>query len=708
MVSDALIEASSEVRQSGQMSTVVIDGVDLRVIPIIALSARVESVFIGQLPVEDIPAVLSQISSEFSRWFEIIHALPDIVLTARPDGRVDFWNDRWKEYTHDRGFPSLSAMLEAVDDADQVAFFGEWRRGIEGGRGFATRLRLKRHDGESRWHRMHAEPIVRRAKSIIKWLITFSDMHDEAEARELAEASERRFRFLSEASRILLGSLNLRQIARRACRHASASIANEAAILLCDFNGACVVAHPKDSILTSVLEDLLRDSASVEGESCERVVDRVGDFEGFVSIRLRARERTMGRLLLRLKRSDPLGAEDAHVLEEFGRLIASALDNARMYANERRIASALQSNLLPASLHQPYGMKIDSAYFPADDELRVGGDWYDAFELRNGYLAVSIGDIAGHGVNAAAVMGAVRQSIRTALLDGASAGRALALANDVVYGGEPGLATAFVGVLDPVEMSLQCASAGHPGPLLVQASGTVEMLEVNGTALGVLEQLDVEDFRVELPHACGLVLYTDGMIEYSRDVNVGLERLHEVCVQWSLEGMQTGADVMAEEILGGQQRADDAALLLLRIVPVHDIDVTFAALPSQSAIVRRMLARFAREWMHDQPRANDVVLAACEAVNNAIEHAYDGENGAVRLRARRSDGKIVVSVDDSGKWNQTPPDEDRGRGLSIMRALANDLDIRRRDDGTSVSVVFDLEPDISTAPVLAYGAPVLG
>lgn len=662
--------------------------VSLLVLPIPSLEGPSDAVIAGAFSVADIPRLYADLAGERTPWSDILSVLPGIVLTARPDGRIDYYNKQWKQYTGDKRFPSLASITAALDVVDSAAFLEEWRRGIAERSAFALHARLWRHSDGYRWQRFSAEPLLR-DHVVIKWIILVTDVHDEIAARNAAESATQRLRFLSDAGRALYRSFDPKEVALIACQLATAQFGDAAALQFRHLDDTIVTREPADAATDEELERLLGDNAAlgedtaVEGGPAFATIDD----RQYAAVELRARSGTLGRLVIALR--EHLERRDRDLIEDFGERVSVALDNACLYTNERRIATTLQSQLLPHALPQRCGLHIDAAYFPCQDEMRVGGDWYDAFELYDGRLAIAIGDVAGHGIMAAAMMGRLRHTVRAALFDGATPAKALALANDVVYGGEPELATAFVGVIDTVAMTLEWATAGHPPPFLVRGGEPV-MIEGVGIALGVFEHSAFANERMQLPERGVLVLYTDGIVEYARDVIAGTNLLREELQKIGSDCAALDARKLARDVAGGSPHIDDAALLALCFEPVREIDMTLPALASRSEIGRRALLRFARAWNLSEERTADLVLASCEALNNAIEHAYGGRNGTVRIRAHNADGRLVVSIADLGRWSDRTPREDRGRGLRIIESLADDVEIKRENEGTSVFVTFGI------------------
>lgn len=679
----AIRQAAAVARESGTLGSLDVAGVHLRVLPIPAIAGELDCVLVGAFTLADIPKVYVELAGDTSPWCDLVALLPGIVLTARPDGRVDYYNRHWKAYTGDTHFPSTTSIVACVASDDVAAFLRDWRHGIAQGLPFQLLARLKRAGGDFRWHRFSAQPLERRG-AIVKWVVVAAEVHDEIEARNTAQRATQRLRFLAEAGRALHKSFEPSEVAKTACELAVPRIAAAAALRFEYFGGTATVVEPGGRGEGQDLEALL------DAPHQDLVLQTAGKaWAASAVVPLRARGTPIGCLAFAFDAVP--SSEDLQLVEEFGERVSLALHNACMYSNERRIALTLQAQLLPADLPQPCGVRIDAAYFPCEDEARVGGDWYDAFELHDGRLAITIGDVAGHGISAAAMMGRLRHTIRAALMDGASPAKSLGLANEVAFGGGPELATAFVGIADLLSMELDWAVAGHPPAALVADEG-VEFLDGQGIALGILQDLDVRDHRYRLPPRGAIALYTDGVVEYSRNVIEGTERLRERLSEVR-DCMSLEAGAIARAVMGQNPHIDDAAVLVLCFEPVRELDMVIPAKASASEKGRRALLRFARGWSLDASRTGDVVLACSEALNNAIEHAYRGRSGMIHLRARGDEKRLLVTVSDNGNWSDRPPHEDRGRGIHIMEALANRVEIERSPAGTSVRVAFEVTPE---------------
>jgi serine phosphatase RsbU (regulator of sigma subunit)/anti-sigma regulatory factor (Ser/Thr protein kinase) len=386
---------------------------------------------------------------------------------------------------------------------------------------------------------------------------------------------------------------------------------------------------------------------------------------------------------------------DLAVSEDVAARMAIALWTADVFAREHRLANALQRALLPELLPQTDRFRHSAAYLPATDEAIVGGDWYDVFDLPDGRIAFSIGDVAGHGLRAAIVMGEVRQAFRAAAASPETPSLVLERANRVVNLRPDGLmVTALFGVLDRRSGNLTYAVAGHPAPVLAAQSGAVVSLPSGGLPLGVADSVQTRDWTFTLAPGALLVLYTDGLIENSRDVVEGEQRLAEVLALPGLASRPDCAQAIVDAVFADRGNADDVAVLAIAVADAAEESFAFdfSAVPLGVPLMRRELARFAENQGLHSDGCFALLTAAGEAAANAVEHAYGDATGIVRVRSYREDDSLVVAVRDEGRWKSGDLDlrDERGRGLRIMRALMDRVEIRRSQADTTVRLSIGL------------------
>ncbi|MYS24211.1 MULTISPECIES: SpoIIE family protein phosphatase [unclassified Streptomyces] len=306
-----------------------------------------------------------------------------------------------------------------------------------------------------------------------------------------------------------------------------------------------------------------------------RVVRQFG-LHSLMIVPLRARGVLLGiASFVRGENPAPFSRDDLRLAEGLAARASLSLDNARRYSRERTAALALQRDLLPHQLQSGQAVEVASRYLPADTRDGVGGDWFDAIPMRHDRVALVVGDVAGHGINAAATMGRVRMVVNTLTNLELPPDQVLRRLDEVVVGlardrPEDEFTTPIVGatcvyvVYDPATRRCTMASAGHPPPAIVTPDGDVAFADVPvGAPVGV----GLGDFRsieTRLPEGSLIALYTDGLVETrADDMDHGLDRLRAALTApaGALEDLATA---IIDNVPAPGQAEDDMALLLAR------------------------------------------------------------------------------------------------------------------------------------------------
>ena len=398
--------------------------------------------------------------------------------------------------------------------------------------------------------------------------------------------------------------------------------------------------------------------------------------------------------------------EELEFMLSLGRQSAQAVERARLYARAHQVATTLQRALLPADIPQMPGIRVDAAYLAATRAADVGGDWYDVFRLNDGRLCVAIGDVVGHGLQAAVMMGQVRQAIRTAALEGHEPAKVLSLANHVLaLNRQEGMTTAIVGLYDPLALTFTYAAAGHPAPVVAEGPRVVTLTS-GGLPLGFLDAGSLSTWTVQLTPGSLLVLYTDGLIEFGRDAAAGHAALVAAVRAEQADASPDPAHRILDRILSGSQARDDVAIVAIALAPgpVDRLDVTLPAEPSSLRLVRQAVAQLSAGVGLDPRRSFDLNVAVGEAVNNVVEHAYGAATGTIHVRAYREDSVLRVEVEDAGRWRRDRPDNPGGRGFNLMRALTDGVHVVTGEKGTIVRLTMRLQP----AHAVLAGPSVVG
>ncbi|HEY6739481.1 MAG TPA: SpoIIE family protein phosphatase, partial [Actinopolymorphaceae bacterium] len=409
-----------------------------------------------------------------------------------------------------------------------------------------------------------------------------------------------------------------------------------------------------------------------------------------VTIPLTIRDRVIGALCL-WNLPDPPPARA--VLLRLTRVAGAALNNATRFEQQRALAVSLQQMLLPENMPEVPGSTVCTRYRPASTGVQVGGDWYDIVPLPAGRFAFVIGDVSGHDVRAASVMGQVRMALRAYGIDADDPVEIVSRLNRLLSTLQINeFVTLLCCVWDPPTRTAQVVRAGHP-PLVVIRNGTAEVLEtVVSPPVGVEAFSGYEAEEVVLQTYDRLLMFSDGLVERRREsIDAGLERLvsHASSYQGSLDGL---CDELLEK-LPGAETEDDIAILGVDIAPsaADRIGLDFPARMEYLSEIRTRL----RAWLTDHGGSEQEIydlMATCEeACSNAIEHAYETGPGTLHVEATIVDRMVEVLVVDEGSWRPRHG-SGRGRGLALMEALSDSLEVRHHGHGTAVIIRRSLRP----------------
>jgi serine phosphatase RsbU (regulator of sigma subunit)/PAS domain-containing protein len=381
------------------------------------------------------------------------------------------------------------------------------------------------------------------------------------------------------------------------------------------------------------------------------------------------------------------GAERALLIALSG-LIAQALERARLFDAEHAQAQALQRTLLPEALPSLPAATAAARYMPAGPRMAVGGDWYDVIPLSADRVALVIGDVMGHGLAQAVIMGRLRTAVQTLSDLELPPEEILGHLNDLVNGlGDDSFATCLYAIYDPITRVCTFARAGHPPPAVVWGDGTVCFAEAaTDPPLGVAEPpFGVVELLV--PEHGLLVLYTDGLIESAEvDTDAGMSRLAELLRIHHGESLDQLCESLTQGLLPpGQQSTDDAALLVARVHATAPDAIATWSLP-----VDPLAARAARQYVRDQLAAwglekltMNTEMLASELVANVIRHA----RGPIWLRLLRSrtlvcevfDGSVTTPRMRRASWS-----DEGGRGLQLVAALCDRWGTRYMTSGKCI------------------------
>ena len=262
-------------------------------------------------------------------------------------------------------------------------------------------------------------------------------------------------------------------------------------------------------------------------------------------------------------------ARSLRFIEDLARRCGTAISKAMLYEQTLRIATVFQRAALPSALPTVDGIAFDAFYEPSSQDLLVGGDWYDAFALPDGRVAVTIGDVLGHGLDAAVWMSRLRNGLRAALFGDPDPARALEIVDRMLRseGEEEFFTTALVALVDPIRQTLCCASAGHPGPLVWMGTGEVtDPFRERGLPLGLRHIQPAAQTAQTLNVRAGAfaAFFTDGLLEWNRDIAVTWNALERAIERQDIREAPHPAERLREAVINGAQHQDDVAILTVR------------------------------------------------------------------------------------------------------------------------------------------------
>jgi PAS domain S-box-containing protein len=371
-----------------------------------------------------------------------------------------------------------------------------------------------------------------------------------------------------------------------------------------------------------------------------------------------------------------------------GLLVSSAIRD----VTERKRADVLERSFVPERLPEVPGVRLAARFVPGGAGVEVGGDWYDVFDVGDGRIGLVIGDVAGRGVHAAAVMAQLRSALRAYALESHPPGAALERLNGLASTlGRIVMATVIYLVFDPSSGVVRLANAGHLPPLYVRADGSTAFLDGGRSVpVGAVRATFFREAEYSLEPGSALLLYTDGLVEQRRaPIDDGLARI-AIALSEGHQDLEELCDRLLAGIGGGGE--DDVALLALEPLQVAPdrLQLTMPADPLRLASLRRDLRRWLTACEATDEERNEIVLACNEAFANAVEHAYGPGDGSVEVSAALSDHEISITVRDFGRWRE-PRGANRGRGLPLIEAVMDSLTVVKGDRaGTEVRMVRKL------------------
>jgi serine phosphatase RsbU (regulator of sigma subunit)/anti-sigma regulatory factor (Ser/Thr protein kinase) len=433
---------------------------------------------------------------------------------------------------------------------------------------------------------------------------------------------------------------------------------------------------------------ILRSVEQIRGEYPELAMSLRG-VEAGVCLPLTFGDNTLGVLVLAWPYPRAFPTREVEMLSAAAGQLASALERVRLYDAERaaqdrladnaaqaiKVSQTLQRSLLPRSLPKVESVEVAVRYLPGTAGAEVGGDWYDLIAGPGGVGVLVVGDVQGHSIGAAAVMGQLRTALHAYLAEGHEPHVAVARVNRVMADLDAHvLVTCCLIALDPASGEAKIVRAGHPLPLLRRADGSVQAIaEEGGIPLGVLADEQWPTATVRLEAGDRLLLYTDGLVEHpGDDVTTGVVALMEATAAAGFGRADADADAILASL--GTHRRDDVALMVCDYAGVPAGRRTATLTVEDVDAVSRARA-FTRETLHKwrmAPLEETVTLLVSEMVTNALVHT----DGFAELELRRDDSQVRILVTDAHSRVPRPReaalDATGGRGLMLVESLAEE------------------------------------
>ncbi|MCL2551497.1 MAG: SpoIIE family protein phosphatase [Actinomycetia bacterium] len=424
---------------------------------------------------------------------------------------------------------------------------------------------------------------------------------------------------------------------------------------------------------------------------------------------------TIGAWMAAFREPVDFTPDERSVLTTVARMLAQALSRAHVHESERALSDGLQRTMLPAREPEIDGMAVAARYVPTGGGLQVGGDWYDVIDLPSGRTAIVIGDVQGHDVRAAGIMGQLRIALRAYAAEGHGPDAVLSRASRFLSGlaaeadwDDVRFATCLYLEVDPATGTLDVARAGHPEPAIRLADGTTILRRTaGGLPLGVQRDADYPTTRLVLEPGEVLLLCTDGLIETGgHDLSSGWLRLCEVLEAGPAEQLEQLADSLVRAVHGpashhttgplADRREDDIALVLLR----RDPDGPTCAVPVRRTVLTvrqndpgliRSVRHDVRAMLHDWCSADQresAVLLVSEMITNVLVHTDEDATLTAQVTGMPGTRSLHIEVGDRSDDmpHRRSPGEmaSSGRGLLLMEELADAWGVDPRGDGKSI------------------------
>jgi len=551
------------------------------------------------------PATEDSLRRSEERYRALVQGGAQITWVASPSGEMLEDSAEWRWITGQTVEEFLgNGWLDSIHPEDRERVERDWGESLRTGRIFDDRFRMRARGGAYRHYDVRAVPIERDGK-IAEWVGACTDVTSQREAEEMRgrltdqlSAAALRTARLQQATAMLAEALDVEQVVEvitEVGRTAIGALRSAVALLDDDKLGLRVV-NPSGlaptgpdgagvrltldtpSVMTRAIatrrpvlmadpEELRSAFDNEPDTSPGRVID-TGDEQAWVGLPLLAAGMPLGALRFSFSKPRTILEEERVFLEALAGQCALAVERAEMYEKEHTAAVTLQRSLLPGELPRVVGLALDARYLPKATE--VGGDWYDVFRLPDRRLAVTVGDVMGKGLLAAAGMGRVRNALRALALTDPRPAAVLA-GLDRLFAAtelEDYVTTVTYLVIDPETGEGQAGNAGHP-PTLLLTPDALPMLDSAeaGTPLGWASPRRQHAFR--LPPGATAVFYSDGLVENRmRGLDAGLDELVSTAAAAPQELLGAPGRLLQyllDNMLAGHEQDDDVTVLVMHV-----------------------------------------------------------------------------------------------------------------------------------------------
>jgi PAS domain S-box-containing protein len=533
-----------------------------------------------------------------ARYRSLVQAGAQVVWVTSPTGEIAEDSPEWRWITGQTPEEYLgNGWLDVIHPEDRDRVERAWRECVGNGKIFDNRYRVRTRGGGYRHYDVRAVPIERSGK-IIEWVGASTDVTGQREAEEMRgrlteqlSAAALRTARLQQATSMLAEALTVEQVVEVITEVGRSAVgAERSAVALLDADGVRLSMVNQDgppqgeipldapSVITAAITTrrpvLLEDPDALrrrfEPDANVDLYLRHSDEQAWVGLPLLAAGAPLGAIRFSFTRPRRITEEERVFLEALAGQCALAVERATLFEREHTTAETLQRSLLPDRLPKVPGLVLEARYLPVTRNMEIGGDWYDAFKLPDGRLAIAAGDVMGKGLTAAAGMGRVRNALRALALTDPRPAAVLTGLDRLFTATEPEeqVTTVAYLVVDPVTGEGLAGNAGHLPPLRLctDAPPRLDTIEA-GTPLGWASPRQQHIFR--MPPGNTVVFYSDGLVENRmRGLDTGLDELLAVASQASPEVLghpERLLEYLVERMLAGYEQDDDVTVLVLHV-----------------------------------------------------------------------------------------------------------------------------------------------